>query len=116
MSKENKIKNPYFVGDIDSGQEDKSLGNPDSVEPTDPTKARGTVTDDYITQAQKKASTNMEAWDKCAFPIDEKDLEGRVCYGGLDLSSTSDLTSFVLVFPPLDEDDKYCILPYFWLP
>ena len=50
------------------------------------------------------------------FQVDEKSLEGRVCYGGLDLSSTTDITAFVLVFPPLDEDDKFCILPYFWIP
>ena len=42
--------------------------------------------------------------------------QDRVCYGGLDLSSTTDITAFVLVFPPLDEDDKFCILPYFWIP
>ena len=58
----------------------------------------------------------MEKWDACAFPVSEEDLEGRVCYGGLDLSSTSDITAFVLVFPPLDEDDKYVLLPYFWVP
>ena len=58
----------------------------------------------------------MEKWDKCAFAVDEDELEGRVCYGGLDLSSTTDITAFVLVFPPLDEDDKYIILPYFWIP
>ena len=58
----------------------------------------------------------MEKWDKCAFSVDEDELEGRVCYGGLDLSSTTDITSFVLVFPPLDEEDKYIILPYFWIP
>lgn len=80
----------------------------------------------------------MEKWDKCAFSVDEDELEGRVCYGGLDLSSTTDITAFVLVFPPslggassvprlgdgfatsccppLDEDDKYIILPYFWIP
>ena len=58
----------------------------------------------------------MDKWDKCAFPVDEKMLEGRVCYGGLDLSSTTDITAFVLVFPPEDEDDKYQILPYFWVP
>lgn len=58
----------------------------------------------------------MEKWDACAFPIDEDELEGRVCYGGLDLSSTSDITAFVLVFPPRDEEDKYIILPYFWVP
>ena len=58
----------------------------------------------------------MEKWDKCAFSVDEDELEGRICYGGLDLSSTTDITAFVLVFPPLDEDDKYIILPYFWIP
>jgi phage terminase large subunit-like protein len=58
----------------------------------------------------------MDKWDVCAFPVREEDLEGRVCYGGLDLSSTTDLTSFCLVFPPEDEDDKYYVLPYFWLP
>ena len=58
----------------------------------------------------------MEKWDACNFPFDALELEGRVCYGGLDLSSTTDITAFVLVFPPIDEDDKYYILPFFWLP
>lgn len=58
----------------------------------------------------------MDKWDKCEFAVSEDDLEGRVCYGGLDLSSTTDITAFVLVFPPEDENDKYIILPYFWIP
>lgn len=58
----------------------------------------------------------MDKWDACAFPADPEDLEGRVCYGGLDLSSTTDLTSFCLVFPPEEDDEPYYILPYFWLP
>ena len=58
----------------------------------------------------------MHKWDACAFPVSEDELEGRVCYGGLDLSSTTDITAFVLVFPPLDESDKYAVLPYFWIP
>ena len=49
-------------------------------------------------------------------PVREEELYGRVCYGGLDLSSTTDITAFVLVFPPLDEDDRYMVLPYFWIP
>lgn len=58
----------------------------------------------------------MDKWDKCSFAVNEDDLRGRVCYGGLDLSSTTDITAFVLVFPPLDEEDKYVIIPYFWIP
>ena len=58
----------------------------------------------------------MHRWDACKVDFDESFLEGRVCYGGLDLSSTTDITAFVLVFPPTAEDDHYYILPYFWLP
>lgn len=43
-------------------------------------------------------------------------LLGRECYAGLDLSSTSDITAFVLVFPPRTEEESYIVLPYFWLP
>ncbi len=68
----------------------------------------------WVKQATRWMS--MQVWDACAFPIDEEELEGRVCYGGLDLSSTTDLTSFCLVFPPEDEDGKYIVLPYFWVP
>ena len=57
----------------------------------------------------------MEKWDSCSFSVNEDELGGRVCYGGLDLSSTTDITAFVLVFPPIDEEDKFVILPYFWL-
>ncbi len=58
----------------------------------------------------------MDKWDACAFAVDPEALRGRVCYGGLDLSSSTDITAFVLVFPPLDEDDKYIVLPFFWIP
>ena len=58
----------------------------------------------------------MEKWDACAFPVDERELLGRECYGGLDLSSSIDITAFVLVFPPRDDLEKYVILPYFWIP
>ena len=58
----------------------------------------------------------MHVWNKNAGEIDLKSLEGRVCYGGLDLSSTTDITAFVLGFPPLDEDEPYIVLPYFWIP
>lgn len=58
----------------------------------------------------------MEKWDACSFEVIPEELEGRICYGGLDLASTSDLTSFVLVFPPLDEEDTFKVLPYYWIP
>jgi phage terminase large subunit-like protein len=57
--------------------------------------------------------------DQCDFPVDIGFLKGKKCYAGLDLSKTQDLTAFVLVFPPDDlddEEDKFRILPFFWIP
>lgn len=58
----------------------------------------------------------MDKWDACASSVDAERLKGRPCYAGLDLSSTSDLTVFLLVFPPIEEDEPYQIIPFFWLP
>ena len=58
----------------------------------------------------------MHVWDECSFKVDPEKLKGRKCYGGLDLSSSIDITAFVLVFPPVPDDDKYYVLPYFWIP
>lgn len=55
-------------------------------------------------------------YDRGNLSIDLDSLNGRECYGGLDLSSTSDITALVLVFPPRTEDEKYIVLPFFWLP
>lgn len=54
-------------------------------------------------------------WNDCNLgPIDDKALEGRECFGALDLSAARDLTAFVLVFP--EEDGRYTVLPRFFLP
>lgn len=38
-------------------------------------------------------------WDACGAEIDLASLRTRPCFGGLDLSSTTDLTAFALFFP-----------------
>ena len=58
----------------------------------------------------------MDKWDACKDEVNEDELIGRICYGGLDLSSTTDISAFVLVFPPRNEDEKYIVMPYFWIP
>ena len=55
-------------------------------------------------------------YDRGAREIDMVSLRGRDCYCGLDLSSTSDITAFVMVFPPQFEGDEYVVIPHFWLP
>jgi len=58
----------------------------------------------------------MHIWDLCTFEVDPEKLKGRECYGGLDLSSTIDITAFVLVFPPRTPEERYIVMPYFWIP
>lgn len=58
----------------------------------------------------------MDKWDLCCDVVDAEKLKGRPCFGGLDLASTSDMTSFVLVFPPHGSDTMWCILPFIFIP
>ena len=59
----------------------------------------------------------MDRWDECDGEVDLEELKGRECYAGLDLSSTSDLTAFVLVFPENGEgEEHYTVVPFFWIP
>lgn len=53
-------------------------------------------------------------WDSCDGAVDLSRLEGRTCYAGLDLSSTTDITALVLLF--LGADGTCDVLPYFWIP
>jgi phage terminase large subunit-like protein len=52
-----------------------------------------------------------EVWERGSVPL--KALDGRECYGGLDLSAKHDLTALVLAFPDGDAVD---VLPFFWTP
>jgi phage terminase large subunit-like protein len=56
---------------------------------------------------------SLEKWDACEAPLPA--LEGRTCFAGLDLSSTTDVTALVLVFPAEDHS-RYDVLPFFWVP
>lgn len=59
----------------------------------------------------------LEAWDLCSAAVDAKELEGRECYGGLDLASAVDIAAFELVFPSLDEEEEpHQTLSFFWIP
>jgi len=54
-------------------------------------------------------------WSACDIePINERDFYGKKCWAGLDLSSTRDITAFVLVFK--NSDGTFSVLPRFWLP
>lgn len=57
-----------------------------------------------------------EHWTACGKAVDAQGLRGRMCYGGLDLSSNTDISALVLVFPPEVPEDDYQVLCRFWIP
>jgi phage terminase large subunit-like protein len=59
---------------------------------------------------------DMAAWDACSAPVDPEHLRGRPCFGGLDLSTTTDVTALAWVFPPEDDDDLWRVLSRYFVP
>ncbi len=60
---------------------------------------------------------DMESWRSCGDDgFDAIQLEGRLCFGALDMSRTTDLTAYTLVFPPIEEDAFYRVLSFAFLP
>jgi len=69
----------------------------------------------YLNQWTEQASRwiTMPAWDECGAPLEPASLKGRRCYVGLDLSTTTDLTAAVAVFPSAEGFD---VLSHFFVP
>lgn len=66
---------------------------------------------------------SSKKWELNGGELDTEALKGRECFGGLDLGSTADLTSFSLTFPfeGVDKDGRIIVLYYetlwwFWAP
>lgn len=63
---------------------------------------------------QETRYLDMPVWDRNAGKVDEAALEGRECYGGLDLANTSDLCALAWTFP--DGDGGFDTVWRFWVP
>lgn len=70
--------------------------------------------DKWTQQANRWIS--LELWDENAGMVDEAQLAGRKCYGGLDLASVSDINAWVMVFPDESDPDLVDVLCRFWCP
>jgi len=83
-----------------------------------PTKINGVLTKNFNiwTQAETRWIA-PEAWAACTEgPVDEEALVGRPFYGGLDLSTSIDITAWVLCFPPLPGESGCKFLFRFFIP
>lgn len=67
-----------------------------------------------------KTQWNLPEWGALSAPQRRQAardyLAGKRCYGGLDLSTTTDLTAFTLIFPPQDGLDTWVTLFWAWRP
>ena len=61
------------------------------------------------TQFGPSKKAQREAWIR-------ETLYGKLCYGGVDLSTSKDLTAFVLLFPPQSGLETAVLLPFIWRP
>lgn len=67
---------------------------------------------------------SLTLYDKCQWGPSRKadreqwleQLQGKTCYGGVDLSTSRDMTAFVLLFPPQPGLEKAVLLPTIWRP
>jgi phage terminase large subunit-like protein len=57
---------------------------------------------------------NASDWLACQQP--RPALDGRICFGGLDLADTIDIAALVLSFPAVDHGQPAWLLPFFWIP
>lgn len=88
------------------------------------TEARGMPTKENIVKRLNfglwvRSSTHaipMNRWDQGSTAIDVEELRFRECFGGMDLAKVDDLSSFVLVFPPVTPDESWKVLSWFWCP
>jgi phage terminase large subunit-like protein len=58
----------------------------------------------------------LTLFDKTEIAISREKLRGLRCYAGLDLSSTTDLTALVLLFPPQGDLKHWFTLFHAWIP
>lgn len=70
---------------------------------------------DQWTQAESRWM-DPDKWRGCGHAVDGEGLRGRICYAGLDLSSTTDVAGYALVFPPQSSEDRYQVLWRFFIP
>jgi len=133
---EGVIEDPSFFTFIAAADEEDDWTDPATWKKANPGYGV-TVSEDYLVKEARKAKQvpayqntfrrlhlnqwtqqetrwlELAAWDACDAPL--PDLDGRECFAGLDMASTTDIAALVLVFPP-QEEGVYYVSPFFWIP
>lgn len=70
-----------------------------------------------VRQSTTDKAIDMDVWAaNSRGPFDPAKLQGRRFFGGLDLSSKVDLTAWVKLFPPFEDDPLWSVVCDFWMP
>ncbi|WP_232539974.1 terminase large subunit [Azohydromonas aeria] len=59
---------------------------------------------------------SADVWKSVKLEFDWRNLRGRRAWGGLDLSSTTDLTGLVFLVEPERSGEPWLLVPFCWLP
>ncbi len=133
------INDPTFYTAIFTADEEDDWTKPETWRKANPSLGI-TVQEDFYAQEVKKALEmpsyentvkrlyldiwtqqinrwiSLQLWNENAGIVSEDELAARTCYGGLDLSSVSDMTAWVMVFPHDDDPETIDVLCRFWCP
>jgi phage terminase large subunit-like protein len=104
-----KSANPAF-GDFQNADEVLAMAEDARRMPAREAEYRNLVLNQRVETSSPFVSKGV--WAACGHPVIE-DFRGLPVYGGLDLSSTSDLTALVLIAP---DEGRWHVKPTFWLP
>lgn len=70
-----------------------------------------------VRQSSTDQAIDMEVWRKNSEGgFDPATLMGRRFYAGLDMSSKTDLSAFVKLFPPIRGEERWKVVCRFWMP
>lgn len=104
-----KMANPAF-GDFQNADEVMAMAEDARRMPSREPEYRNLILNQRVEMFSPFISRSV--WAACGSPVND-DLRGVPMFGGLDLSSVSDLTAKVYVG---DVDQKWHVVPTFWLP
>ena len=67
--------------------------------------------------SDSERAIDMQVWARnSGGPFDPAELMQRPFYGAVDLSSRVDLSAWVKIFPPIEGETRWKIVPRFWMP
>jgi len=69
-----------------------------------------------IWQRSQAEFVNMEDWEAGSDPVELGELVNRQCFASFDVGRNNDLSAYTLMFPPVEEGEKFKVFSRFYMP